>query len=404
MPPKRGVKRDSSLAGDEGAKKPAAKRSKSSTDVSTSSSYPWTNKGIPDSVSFPPAGDNNIRISAWNVAGLNACWKKGFAKYVEAEDADILILTETKVSDRPADPLLTKKYRHQYWSQAAQKGYAGTAILSKYKPLSVSYTLDHSLSAVPGAPKLNEDDVKGRLVTLEFEKYWVVGTYVPNAGEALKNMDRKEAWHSVFEAHLRKLDATKPVIWGGDLNVAPTAKDLRNDLSNWNKTAGYTEQETSAFARVLAGPEATSATIAAALTTVKKDATEKATETHTTTVVASKAGVEVRDVETKQLPTPEDSQDKDVTVESVATTVATTTLSSGAGPMIDVWRKLHPEDEHYSYFSYRFGARQKGMGWRIDHYVVSERLFPDVVACEIRNEIYGASDHCPIIMDIKGSL
>lgn len=76
MPPKRGVKRDSSLAGDEGAKKPAAKRSKSSTDVSTSSSYPWTNKGIPDSVSFPPAGDNNIRISAWNVAGLNACWKK----------------------------------------------------------------------------------------------------------------------------------------------------------------------------------------------------------------------------------------------------------------------------------------------------------------------------------------
>ncbi|KAF8609983.1 hypothetical protein BDV93DRAFT_530165 [Ceratobasidium sp. AG-I] len=322
MPPKRAAKRASSPGGEEVAKRPAAKKSKSSTDVLGSSSYPWTNKGIPSSVSFPPAGDNNIRISAWNVAGLMACWKKGFAKYVEAEDADILILTETKVSDRPADPLLTKKYPYQYWSQAATKGYAGTAVLSKHKPLSTSFTLDHSLSAVPEAPKLAEDDVKGRLVTLEFERYWLVGTYVPNAGDKLKSMDRKEAWHSVFEAHLRKLDATKPVIWAGDLNVAPTARDLRNDTTNWNKTAGYTQQETSAFARILA----------------------------------------------------------------------------------DAWRKLHPKDEHYSYFSYRFGAREKGMGWRIDHFVVSERLFPDVVACEIRNEIYGASDHCPIIMDIKGPL
>ncbi|CAE6449079.1 unnamed protein product [Rhizoctonia solani] len=360
---KRGTKRATS-PGEESTNRPAVKRSKSSTN-SDVAGYPWTNKGIPDALSLDPSGDK-IRISAWN----------GFSRYIQAEDADIVILTETKVNDKPSDPLLTKKYPHQYWNIAAKKGYAGTAVLSKHKPISCSYTLDSSANAASGAPSLDQDDVKGRLVTLEFEKCWVIGTYVPNAGEGLKSMDRKVAWQVAFEAHLRKLDATKPVIWAGDLNVAPTAKDLRNDKSNWNKTAGYTEQETSAFKRVLAGPPEPSVKVAVA-------------ESTETAHISSVDGQET-------------------IAEEVATSVAVAEVEPStqgrAGPMIDVWRRLHPEDEHYTYFSYRFGARLKGMGWRIDHFVISERFFPKIAACEIRNEIWGASDHCPIVMDFEGPL
>ncbi|CAE6465911.1 unnamed protein product [Rhizoctonia solani] len=360
---------------EETGSRPAVKRSKPSTS-SNVATYPWTNKTVPDTLNFSPSGDK-IRISAWNVCGLNACWKKGFDRYIKAEDADIIILTETKISDRPSDPLLTTKYPHQYWSKASKKGYAGTAILSKHEPVSVSYTLDPSANVASGAPELDEDDVKGRLVTLEFEKCWVIGTYVPNAGEALKNMDRKVGWQVAFEAHLRKLDAIKPVIWTGDLNVAPTAMDIKNDKSNWNKTAGYTEKETSAFKRVLAGPPAGPST---------KLVISESTET---THIASADG-------------------KETTTDEVTTSVEVTEVEPSpqgcAGPMVDVWRRLHPTDEHYTYFSYRFNARLKGIGWRIDHFVVSERLFPKVAACEIRNEIWGASDHCPIVMDFEGPL
>ncbi|KAG9106331.1 hypothetical protein FRC07_008869 [Ceratobasidium sp. 392] len=360
MPPKRAATPEG-----DSAKRPSAKRSKSSTTSDTTSAYPWTNKGIPESVSFPSAGDK-IRISAWNVCGLTACWKKGFSKYVAAEDADILVLTETKVSDKPADPLLAKKYPHQYWSMAGKKGYAGTAVLSKHKPLSTSFTLDSDPSLKPA---LDHEDVKGRLVTLEFENCWVIGTYVPNAGDGLKSMDRKVAWQVAFEAHLRKLDAIKPVIWTGDLNVAPTAKDLRNDKSNWNKTAGYTQQETSAFARVLAGPKSPPAPKVEVTAVVKESvATEDKIETHTTTAVTDGTTVSVKDVETTETVAVGGA----LAVETVTAAVATAALATpieraGPGPMIDTWRKLHPKDEHYTYFSYRFGARQKGMGWRIDH-------------------------------------
>ncbi|KAG9084461.1 hypothetical protein FS749_005213 [Ceratobasidium sp. UAMH 11750] len=280
---------------------------------------------------------------------------------------------------------------------------AGTAVLSKHKPLSTSFTLDYDPTL---KPKLDVDDVKGRLVTLEFENCWVIGTYAPNAGEGLKSMDRKVAWQVAFEAHLRKLDATKPVIWTGDLNVAPSAKDLKNDKSNWNKTAGYTQQETSAFARILAGPSASIAFKVGVSTVVKESvAAADKVETHTTTAVTDGATVSVSDVKTTETV----AAGGNLAVETVTTAVATTALTTttepaGPGPMIDTWRKLHPKDEHYTYFSYRFGARQKGAGWRIDHFVVSERLFPRVASCEIRHEIWGASDHCPIVMDIEGPL
>lgn len=185
--------------------------------------------------------------------------------------------------------------------------------------MSIDYTL-------PGHP--DPEHVKGRIVTLEFEKAYVVGTYVTNAGTGLKTLPEKNTWNKHLHEYLHGLDAKKPVIWTGDLNVAPKAIDLANPKTNWNKTPGYTEDETSAFERVLNPPE------------------------------------------------------------------------DGANKMIDVWRHLHPETQHYTYFSYRFNCRMKGIGWRLDHFVASKRLLDQVKMCEIRSEIYGASDHCPVVLEI----
>jgi AP endonuclease-1 len=181
--------------------------------------------------------------------------------------------------------------------------------LSKIEPLNVTIGLptaegDLSLTA-------------GRIVTLEFANSYVVGTYVPNAGAALKEMPRKEAWNAAFERYLRQLDAKKPVIWGGDLNVVPTEQDVRNWKTNYEKSAGCTSKEIHAFNRQL---------------------------------------------------NPEEG--------------------SGHEKLIDVWRKLHPDVVgHYSYYSLRFQCRVKGIGWRLDYAVVSERLLGKVKQCEIRQEV-----------------
>ena len=224
---------------------------------------------------------------------------------------------------------------------------AGTAILSKHKALSVTRTL-------PGHPDPNY--TKGRIVTLEFDNTYVVGTYVPNAGTGLKTLNEKNMWNEHFTTYIRDLDKKKPVIWTGDLNVAPTAigklaaqlcsgrcsrinPDLANPKTNWNKTPGYTEAETTAFKNILTPPS---------------DA-------------------------------PDDAKDD-------------------APKFIDVWRHLHPDTHHYTYFSYRFRCREKNLGWRLDMFVLSERLLERVKMCEIRDEIYGASDHCPVVMEIEGAL
>ncbi|KAI1795893.1 Endonuclease/exonuclease/phosphatase [Ganoderma leucocontextum] len=284
-----------------------------------------TNKVLPAQITFPEKGEDTVRVAAWNICGLAAAQKKGFKYYVEAEDADILILTETKVNNPPADPELTNRYPHRYWAISDKKTYAGTAILSKVKPLSVTYDLpDH----------LDKSAVKGRIVTLEFESCYVIGTYVTNAGTGLKTLDAKKEWNEHFEVYIRDLDRKKPVIWAGDLNVAPTALDLANPKTNWNKTPGYTEAETSSFARILNA----------------------------------------------------EGEDAD------------------ARKFVDVWRQRHPDLRHYTYFSYRFNCREKGLGWRLDMFVVSERLEERVRMCEIRSEIYGASDHCPIVLELAGAV
>ncbi|KAI0046160.1 hypothetical protein FA95DRAFT_1560424 [Auriscalpium vulgare] len=283
------------------------------------------NKVLPVKIEFPARPEGAWRIAAWNVCGWAPSQKKGFKYYVEAEDPDILILTETKVNDEPADPALTARFPHRYWSKADKKSYSGTAILSKHAPLSTSYT-------IPDHP--NPTAVKGRIVTLEFSEFYVVGTYVTNAGEGLKTLDAKNEWNAYFTPYIRSLDAKKPVIWGGDLNVAPTALDLSNGKRNWNKTPGYTEAETSAFARILDGS-----------------------------------------------PLPDASEE--------------------GGKFVDVWRRLHPDTPHYTYFSYRFNCRMKGIGWRLDMFVLSERIVEKVKMCEIRSEIYGASDHCPLTLEFE---
>ncbi|KAI5119491.1 hypothetical protein M0805_009515 [Coniferiporia weirii] len=289
-----------------------------------------TNKVLPVRIEFPEKIAGTTRIASWNVSGLAACQKKGFKFYVEAEDPDILILTECKVNDEPEVSVLSERYPHRFWSIAGKKGYCGTAIFSKHEPLSVTKTL-------PGHP--NEEAVKGRIVTLEFETLYLVGTYVTNAGQGLKTLKEKEVWNEHFEVYIRALDAKKPVMWAGDLNVAPTEKDLTNGKNNWNKTPGYTESETKAFARIL-------------------------------------------DPSKKETPDAEGSSNK----------------------FVDVWRHLHPDVRHYTYFGYRFNCRSKGIGWRLDMFVLSERILDKVKICEIRSEIYGASDHCPIVMEIQDIL
>ncbi|KAI0797962.1 Endonuclease/exonuclease/phosphatase [Abortiporus biennis] len=330
---------ESELDEEEESDKPQPKKKKAKTSTSQPSkgkgkvinSQP-TNKVLPVNIVFDKKKEGCLRVSTWNICGFNSAMKKGFKYYVEAEDADVIVLTETKVNDPPMEPVLTSRYPYRYWSISDKKAYSGTAILSKIKPLNVDYKL-------PNHP--DPKYVKGRIVTLEFEGCFIVGTYTVNAGTGLKTLDEKKLWNKHFEAYIRSLDEKKPVIWTGDLNVAPTELDLTNPKPNWNKTPGYTEAECSSFARVLNGETETDA--------------------------------------------GEDSE-------------------GGGGKFVDVWRKLHPETKHYTYFSYRFQCREKGIGWRLDHFVLSERLVNRVKLCEIRDEIYGASDHCPVTLEIEGEL
>jgi len=322
MPPKRASssKRKASDSDDEAPKTPK----KAKVADALINTQP-TNKVLPVNIVFPERIAGTLRLATWNVCGLAASQKKGFKYYVEAEDPDILVLTETKVNNEPMDLALKARFPHSYWSISDKKTYSGTAILSKHKPLSVTTTL-------PGHP--DPTLVKGRIVTLEFENCFVVGTYTVNAGADLKTLDQKKEWNTHFETYIRDLDKRKPVIWTGDLNVAPTELDLANPKTNFNKTAGYTEAEITAFKNILDPPES----------------------------------------------------------------------SPDANKFVDVWRRLHPTEKQYTYFSYRFNCRLKGIGWRLDMFVLSERMADRVKMCEIRSEIYGASDHCPLVMEIEGTL
>ncbi|MCI8511611.1 MAG: exodeoxyribonuclease III [Lachnospiraceae bacterium] len=249
------------------------------------------------------------KMISWNVNGLRACVGKGFLEYFNQADADIFCIQESKLQEGQIE--LTLPGYWQYWNYAEKKGYSGTAIFTKEKPLSVFYGLG-----------IEEHDHEGRVITAEFEEYYVVTCYTPNSQEGLKRLAYRMVWEEAFIAYLQKLEQRKPVIFCGDLNVAHKEIDLKNPANN-RKNAGFTDEERQKFTELM------------------------------------EAG------------------------------------------FIDTWRYFNPDRTGvYSWWSYRFSARAKNAGWRIDYFCVSGALKDRLVNAAIHTEVQG-SDHCPVELIIQ---
>lgn len=245
-----------------------------------------------------------MKFVSWNVNGLRACLTKGFLDFFGREDADIFAIQETKMQQGQAE--LDLPGYHQYWNSAEKKGYSGTAIFTKMEPLSVSYDI--------GA---QEHTGEGRSITLEYENFYFVVVYTPNAQHELARIDYRMSWEDAFRAYLQKLNEKKPVIVCGDMNVAHNEIDLKNPKSN-RGNAGFSDQERGKMTELL-----------------------------------------------------------------------------NAG-FLDSFRTLYPDKtDAYTWWSYMFHARDKNVGWRIDYFLISERLKDQLQDSMIYNDIMG-SDHCPI--------
>ena len=249
-----------------------------------------------------------IRLISWNVNGLRACVGKGFAEAFKALDADFFCLQETKMQAGQLD--LQFDGYHSYWNYADKKGYSGTAIYTRHEPFSVSYGIG-----------IDEHDHEGRVITLEMPQFYLVTVYTPNSQDGLRRLDYRMRWEADFQNYLHQLDARKPVVVCGDMNVAHEEIDIKNPKTN-RHNAGFTDEERAAMTRLL-----------------------------------------------------------------------------GSG-FVDTFRYLHPDEVTYSWWSYRFRAREKNAGWRIDYFVVSERLAPQVSAATIHTQVMG-SDHCPVEVDLE---
>ncbi|MBQ2562606.1 MAG: exodeoxyribonuclease III [Muribaculaceae bacterium] len=248
------------------------------------------------------------KLISWNVNGLRAVVGKNFADTFKALDADFFCLQETKMQAGQLD-LEFEGYK-SYWNYAEKKGYSGTAIYTRHEPINVTLGIG-----------IEEHDHEGRVITLEMEKFFLVNVYVPNSQDGLRRLDYRMRWEDDFRNYLLKLNATKPVIVCGDLNVAHKEIDLKNPKSN-RKNAGFTDEEREKM---------------------------------------------------------------------------TTLLDAG---FTDSWRHFYPDTEGvYSWWSYRFQARQKNAGWRIDYFLVSNDARDKMVDAKIHTEIMG-SDHCPVELDI----
>ncbi len=249
-----------------------------------------------------------MKFISWNVNGLRAVVTKGFADIFKELDADFFCLQETKLQEGQID--LSFDGYESYWNYAEKKGYSGTAIFTKHKPLSVSYGLG-----------IEEHDHEGRVITLEYEDFFLVTVYTPNSQDGLKRLDYRMKWEDNFLSYIKSLDEKKPVVYCGDLNVAHTEIDLKNPKSN-RKNAGFTDEEREKMSVV---------------------------------------------------------------------------LSAG---FTDTWRSLNPDVEGvYSWWSYRFNARKNNAGWRIDYFIVSDRIVDKITDARIHMDIFG-SDHCPVELDI----
>ena len=245
-----------------------------------------------------------MKFISWNVNGLRACMGKGFADAFKALDADFFCLQETKMQAGQLD--LSFVGYQSYWKYAEKKGYSGTAIFTRHNPLSVRYGLG-----------LEEHDTEGRVITLEMPSFFLVTVYTPNSQDGLRRLDYRMQWDDAFREYLQKLDAEKPVVVCGDLNVAHQEIDLKNPKTN-RRNAGFTDEERAKFTALL-----------------------------------------------------------------------------GAG-FTDTFRFFNPTLEGaYSWWSYRFRAREKNAGWRIDYFLTSQALEPRLQQAAIHNEVMG-SDHCPV--------
>ena len=249
------------------------------------------------------------KMISWNVNGIRACVQKGFLDSFKELDADIFCLQETKLQQGQIDLALDGYYR--YWNYAEKKGYSGTAIFTKEKPIAVFNGMDIPMH-----------DTEGRLITLEFEKFYFITCYTPNAQDGLRRLDYRMQWEDDFREYLLSLDKTKPVIFCGDLNVAHKEIDLKNPKTN-RGNPGFSDEEREKFSVL---------------------------------------------------------------------------LESG---FTDSFRYLYPDlTDAYSWWSYRFKAREKNVGWRIDYFVVSNRIADNIKEAKIHTEIFG-SDHCPVELDIE---
>ena len=250
-----------------------------------------------------------MKFISWNVNGLRACVQKGFIESFRQLDADVFCIQESKLQAGQIE--LDLPGYEQYWNYAERKGYSGTAVFTRRKPLTVSYGI--------GKP---EHDREGRVITLEFEEFWLVTVYTPNSQEELARLAYRMEWEEAFLEYIRGLEEKKPVIFCGDLNVAHREIDLKNPKTN-RRNPGFTDEERQKFTELL------------------------------------EAG------------------------------------------FIDTFRYFYPDQEGiYSWWSYRFKAREKNAGWRIDYFCVSEGLKDRLKGAKILTDVYG-SDHCPVVLEME---
>lgn len=249
-----------------------------------------------------------MKFISWNVNGFRACLNKGFEDFFKEKNADFFCIQETKMQPDQAD--FKPDGYFQYWYSAEKKGYSGTAIFTKHEPISVWYGLD-----------IEKHDHEGRAITLEYEDFYLLCVYTPNAQRELARLDYRMEWEDDLREYIKSLDTTKPVIYCGDLNVAHNEIDLKNPKTN-RGNAGFSDEERGKFTEL---------------------------------------------------------------------------LNEGFS---DTFRTLYPDKVQYSWWSYMFRARTKNAGWRIDYFVVSDRLMPKVKDSFILTEIMG-SDHCPVGIEIE---
>ena len=249
-----------------------------------------------------------MKLISCNVNGLRAAMNKGFEEFFDKINADMFCIQETKL--QPEQIKIEKEGYKQYWNSAIKKGYSGTAVFTKVEPISAKYGIG-----------IEEHDQEGRVITLEFEKFFLVNCYTPNSKRELERLEYRKVWEDCFREYLKQLDEVKPVILCGDLNVAHKEIDLKNPNSNHNN-AGFTDDEREKMAEL---------------------------------------------------------------------------LNSG---FTDSFRYLYPDKEgEYSWWSYMFHAREKNAGWRIDYFIVSDKIKDKIIDAKIHQEVFG-SDHCPVELDI----